>query len=197
MHYTYAHYTDDTSELFYIGKGQKRRHLVKSNRSKLWKNKVDKHGFYSVILAKWKTQKEAFDHEKLLIKVLREMNVNLVNLTDGGDGISGHKRSEALKQHMSRKMTGVHKGKAPWNKGIKGVYVDSDETRKRKSLSHIGKPVWNKGVTAYNKGIAMSEAQKLLLRKPKPKVTCECGKTMPLANIRRWHLDENGNCKKR
>lgn len=38
------------------------------------------------------------------------------------------------------------KGKASWNKGLKGVYICSDETRAKLSLAGKGRETWNKGI---------------------------------------------------
>ena len=43
-YYVYAHYTLDTNELFYIGKGKNSRFKSNSHRNKLWHKIVNKHG---------------------------------------------------------------------------------------------------------------------------------------------------------
>ncbi len=98
MFYTYAHYTP-SGELFYIGKGQGGRSKRTQSRSEFWRNKVNKHGgFKDEILAMWKTEKEAFEHEKLLIMCFEG---SLVNLTKGGEGASGFKHTPESLQKMS------------------------------------------------------------------------------------------------
>jgi group I intron endonuclease len=57
----------------------------------------------------------------------------LYNLTDGGEGTKGIKRSEKVRKNMSL----AHKGNIPWNKGKKGIY--SDEYIRKLSESHKGK----------------------------------------------------------
>lgn len=106
MFYTYAHYTEDTNTPFYVGKGQKKRHCSLKNRNKWWNNVVKKHGFTSIVLTYWKTEEEAFEHEKFLIKCFKSLNVNLVNLTEGGEGCSGLKRTEASKEKARLSNTG-------------------------------------------------------------------------------------------
>ena len=66
--YVYAHYTIDTDELFYIGKGKGRRHLQKAGRNIVWKNIVNKHGFKSEILLKNIDESDAFIQEILAIR---------------------------------------------------------------------------------------------------------------------------------
>jgi hypothetical protein len=109
-YYTYAHYTADTKELFYIGKGTKvkdfkyKRASCYWKRNPYWNNKVKKHGGFTYeILSSWETEKEAFDHEKLLISIFGK---KLVNLSEGGEGNSGRVQSEQEKQLRASKLLG-------------------------------------------------------------------------------------------
>jgi hypothetical protein len=106
-YYTYAHYTEDTKELFYIGKGTGQDHKRAKcvwNRNPFWKNKVTKHGGFTYeILAYWDTEEEAFSHERLLISCFS----NLTNLTTGGEGLSGHKQSAETKEKRAQ----AHRGR--------------------------------------------------------------------------------------
>jgi hypothetical protein len=111
MYYTYAHYTADTKELFYIGKGtfakrgDFKRAYVSTHRNTHWNNKVNKHnGFDVKILSIWKTEKEAFDHERLLISCFEG---RLVNLTTGGEGCSGRKHSVVEKHKRASSLRGL------------------------------------------------------------------------------------------
>jgi hypothetical protein len=111
MYYTYAHYTADTKELFYIGKGtfskrgNYKRAYVSTRRNAHWNNKVNKHkGFEVQILATWKTEKEAFEHERLLISCFEG---RLVNLTIGGDGCAGRIHSEEEKTKRASSLRGL------------------------------------------------------------------------------------------
>lgn len=101
MFYTYIHFKADTLEPFYIGKGQGKRHLVKTKRNNHWNNVVRKHGFTSEILCKWNTEHEALEHEKLLIQCFKDIGIPLVNLTDGGEGTSGWVPSESWRAKKS------------------------------------------------------------------------------------------------
>lgn len=101
MFYTYIHLKADTHEPFYIGKGQGNRHLVKTKRNNYWNNVVGKHGFTSEILCRWNTEQEALEHEKFLIQCFKDAGVNLVNLTDGGEGTSGWIPSDSWRAKKS------------------------------------------------------------------------------------------------
>jgi hypothetical protein len=99
--YTYGHYTED-GRLFYIGKGVGRRAQLKTNRNKHWHHTVAKYGLKVQIFAKWATEKEALDHECLLIAYYKnEVGIKLVNCTDGGEGSSGFVMSAEQKAKLS------------------------------------------------------------------------------------------------
>lgn len=110
MFYTYIHFRQDDGTPFYVGKGKGRRHLVKSKRNNHWNNVVAKHGFRSEILCRWNTEHDALEHEKLLIQCFRDMNVELVNMTDGGEGTSGWIPSESwrIKKSNSQKLNFIN-----------------------------------------------------------------------------------------
>jgi hypothetical protein len=146
--YTYSHVTPQ-NRLFYIGKGQgKRAHQLKYRNEK-WKKVVVKYGQPIVqILAHWKTEAEALDHEMLLISCFKDMGYDLANLTDGGEGTSGYKHTpEQIEKNRLAKL-----GFIPWNKGISSGLKHSDEFKQRISQVHTG----NK----YNLGRPASDKQK-------------------------------------
>lgn len=85
--YVYGHYTKDTNELFYIGKGKGARCNIKYDRSKIWKEKIKAHGGFKVeILENNLTESAAYELEKIKIEEYRNNGINLVNITDGGSG---------------------------------------------------------------------------------------------------------------
>ncbi len=101
MFCTYSHHKPDGT-LFYIGKGSVKRAHAKDNRNPHWRNIVAKHGSYKVeILANWPTEADAFEHEKFLISCFRDLGFSLANITNGGDGVAGHKHSAESKAKMS------------------------------------------------------------------------------------------------
>jgi DNA polymerase III gamma/tau subunit len=101
MYYVYGHYKKDTGELFYIGKGTKKRAWLKRRKNPHWSNVVNKHGLEVRILEDFLTEEQAFQREKELIE---EIGLeNLTNLTEGGQGGCQHpehkkKISEGLKR---------------------------------------------------------------------------------------------------
>ena len=154
MFYTYAHYTPQ-GRLFYIGKGQGNRAHRFYNRGVHWNYVVAKYGKPDVqILANWKTDKEALDHEVLLINCFKELGHKLCNQTNGGEGTSGLKLSKEHKAKISLKLKGregkkpsaetlkklreSHLGQVAWNKGIKGVYTQTPESIAKRSAKMLG-----------------------------------------------------------
>ena len=75
-YYVYAHADVDTKDVFYIGKGVKRRRFETRGRSKEWFKRADK-GFRISILDRFVTEEEAHAYER---KVILEIGIdNLVN----------------------------------------------------------------------------------------------------------------------
>lgn len=109
MAIVYQHIRKDTKEVFYIGIGTtEKRALSDRVRNALWHNVVQKAGGFDYeILASSLSWKDACNEEKRLIANYGRRDIGtgiLVNMTNGGDGLSGYKpttesnkkRSEAL-----------------------------------------------------------------------------------------------------
>jgi len=102
-YYTYAYLREDRTP-YYIGKGRGRR--VYSSR-RLVKAPKDKSRI--IFLKKGLTEQEAFKHEVYMIAILGRKDLGtgiLRNHTNGGEGSSGHVKSEEWKKTHSKKMTG-------------------------------------------------------------------------------------------
>jgi hypothetical protein len=113
MFCTYAHYTPQ-GRLFYIGKGSEARAHSKAGRNNYWQKVVAKYGTPDVqILANWGTNEEACSHEILLISCFKDLGHKLCNITDGGEGSSGWKHTEEVKE----KLRIFHTGNK-WRQGI-------------------------------------------------------------------------------
>lgn len=103
LFYTYKHFTLDDKEIFYVGKGKNKRCLDIADRNLWWNNIVNKHNYYIEIDQINLSEKEALQREKDLITQFgrRELGGKLVNLTDGGEGVSGYIYSDERKQQIS------------------------------------------------------------------------------------------------
>lgn len=133
MYYTYAHYTADTKELFYIGKGQRRRAWQSSSRNRHWNYKVAKHGFTVEVLAYWETDSEALQHEKLLISIFKARG-KLVNIADEGCS-TGTTWSAEQKEAIRRRLTGVPRSeecKRNMSKALKGRKQSEERAKKKR-----------------------------------------------------------------
>lgn len=103
-YYIYAHYRNDTNEVFYIGKGEGNRHKSKQGRNPYWENIVNAHGYKAEILQRFETEDEAFQAEQALIAELGRKDLGqglLVNMSDGGEGASGAVRTPEQRQRYS------------------------------------------------------------------------------------------------
>lgn len=103
--YVYAHRRLDTGDIFYIGKGSKKRLLDDKNRNQHWLNIAMKHGFKAEILMTFKEEQCAFSFETAIIRMIGLGN--LCNYSEGGRGASGHKRSKETKEKLSKIKKGV------------------------------------------------------------------------------------------
>ena len=116
MFYTYAHIRNDTGQIFYIGKGKERRMYRKEARNLHWHNVVAKADYIPMLLANWKTEQEAYEHEKFLIQCFYG---SLVNQSLGGDGndasgglsFAGKKHTENAKEKCRLAKIGKPKSK--------------------------------------------------------------------------------------
>jgi hypothetical protein len=125
QYYTYAYLREDGTP-YYIGKGKDNRAYVKrygNGRARRPKNPNN------IILLKQNiTEEEAFKHEKYMIAVFGRKDLGtgiLRNLTDGGDGPSGH---------------------IPWNKGIPML----EEVKEKISCNRKGIPSHRPGFKHTN-----------------------------------------------
>ena len=102
--YVYAHYTLDTNELFYIGKGKDKRAFDKTGRNQYWHYIVGKHGIRVEIVIDNLTEERAFVQEILGIEECKPK----ANFTKGGlGGYTGPNSGNFKASHE------------PWNKGKK------------------------------------------------------------------------------
>jgi hypothetical protein len=120
-HYVYVHRRADDGSVFYVGKGSVKpkyksqvfcRADSSDRRSDWWKRVVDRHGRAVEIVASFIDEASAFSFEKELIA----SHVGLVNMTAGGEGAVGRKRSPESIAKWRAAMDGrphIHAGVGP------------------------------------------------------------------------------------
>jgi len=135
MAIVYEHLRNDTNEVFYVGIGEdEKRAYCKYNRNLYWNNIVNKHGYTINIIHNNIYWEDACEIEKELIAKYGRIDLglgNLVNMTDGGDGVFGLVHSEETRQKISEALKGEKNhmfGKTP-----------SEETRQKMSEANKGK----------------------------------------------------------
>ncbi len=102
----YEHWRTDTNAPFYVGKGKLQRARSMCGRSARHSRvvaKAKRDGFEIVvkIVEENLPEESAFAFEKMRISYWRSLGVELVNHTDGGEGQTGLKHTEASRRKMS------------------------------------------------------------------------------------------------
>jgi hypothetical protein len=138
--YIYTHTKLGDTLPFYIGKGSNNRAYSKHDRSNFWK-RISKNGYTVQIELTNLYEDEALQLEKEIIKMYGRRDLGtgcLVNMTNGGEGVSGRIVSDETKAKMSKAMEGRVSG----NKGK----THSEETKQKISEAKLGNTAW-KGKT--------------------------------------------------
>lgn len=114
----YSHIRKDLNQIFYIGieldsKTKYKKRAYSKFRSKFWKNIVNKTDYFVEIMYDDLTNESVKEFEKFLILLYgrKDKGVgNLVNLTDGGDGVLGKVTPVEVRNKISNSMKGKNKG---------------------------------------------------------------------------------------
>jgi len=147
MYYIYQHRSADTNQIFYVGKGKDKRFCDKNKRGRYWKFYVEKHGFVPEVIKADMDEELAFLAEMECIDAYKKRGIELINLTDGGEGCSGYsmKHSEEQKAKWSRDRKGIPSPR-------KGVKLD-DSTKEKIRLARLGKELSESHKTAISKSL--------------------------------------------
>lgn len=133
MAYVYRHIRLDKNEVFYIGIGVGYRYNQKHNRNRYWKHVVGLAGFHAEIIIDDLTWEQAIEKEKEFIRLYGRKDLGkgtLVNLTDGGEGMLGHKPTIETRKKSSE----LRRGKCPRPPGWK----QTEEGRRKMSSANKG-----------------------------------------------------------
>jgi hypothetical protein len=109
----YEHRRADSGEVFYVGKGQDNRAHSHANRNRWWRHIVEKHGRTVHIVADGLTEDQAFLREVELIAALRAAGAALVNMTNGGEGVSGLRRIESEETRAKKRASAIGRRMSP------------------------------------------------------------------------------------
>jgi len=105
----YSHVRLDTGVIFYIGVGDVKRSRTKHHRNPHWHNIVNKASYKVVLLQGGLSQEQAFLLEVDFIRILGRADQGtglLCNMTDGGEGGTGGKRTPAQCKKISDALMG-------------------------------------------------------------------------------------------
>ena len=101
--YVYEHIRNDTGAVFYVGKGCGRRSVHDHNRGIYWDRIVKKAQGFSVRYPVQNVDEElSLLAEMELIDKYRKTGVRLVNVSDGGDGITGYHHTDETKLKIGK-----------------------------------------------------------------------------------------------
>ena len=167
-YYIYFHINPLKNEIFYVGKGKGNRAFHKHKRTKLWNNIVNKYGLVINIVEDSLTEEESFKREKYFIDYIGRRDLGtgpLVNLTEGGEGVSGKIISESTRRKMSESCAG--KNNHRFGKKV------SEETRSKMSLAKKGKP-GHKLSEEHKQNISKSNIGKKLSEEHKQNIGKSC-----------------------
>ena len=146
----YVHSKATSGEIFYVGIGKRRRANVMAQRSQHHVRTVARHGCDVHILMENLTSKEANDVEMRFIAEAAELDIDLVNMTAGGDG---------CKDPSPETRKAIGDGR----RGIKHTEAAKALMRQRRWPNYAPKNP-GPGRGGANKGRPMSEEQKQKLR---------------------------------
>lgn len=147
MYYIYQHRSADTNQIFYVGKGKDKRFCDKNKRGRYWKYYVEKHGFNPEIIKNGMDEELAFLAEMECIDVYRRRGIQLINLTNGGEGCSGYSMRHTEEQKA--KWSKDRKGTPSPRKGVKL----KDSTKEKISLARKGKQLTELHKNAISQGL--------------------------------------------
>lgn len=102
IYYVYTHIRLDKGTVFYVGKGRDKRAWIKRRGNAHWRSIVAKTEYSVEIVQSFMSEADAFLLEMWLIAKFRHSGLTLANKTDGGDGVSGFKKTTAQRLMLAK-----------------------------------------------------------------------------------------------
>lgn len=140
--YVYLHRKQSDGSVFYVGKGCKERAHSTKGRNEYWKRIVDKHGYFVEFVATGLQDWYAMEVE--IATIAKYGRENLCNMTDGGDGTSGHVKSPETIEKFRASNIGKKR---------------SEETKRKQSIAATGRKMSRESVektSAFHRGRKLS-----------------------------------------
>lgn len=176
--YVYEHRRLDTGAVFYVGKGSGGRLKVTQHRSPHWNNVASKAGWSARIVFRSEDEELVLLVEQELIRKRRIEGTPLVNMTDGGEGMSGYAFPPDV---LARRAAAQRGQKRPTVSAKLRGRAKSPEHRARLAESRRG-----------SRASAETRARMSATRKGRelPMVVCpHCSGKFTAPNGKRWHFD--------
>ena len=177
-YYVYEHWRLDRDECFYVGKGHGNRAFSMKNRNKHHQAIVSKlnrigSAFEVKIVASGLSEEEAFSLERNQIQFWRELGIDLTNITNGGEGVSGFRHSDLTKKIWSEQRKGravSEEGKLKRSASMKGKPKTPEHAKKAGAASGLAKRGKKHSKETIekrkNKLKELNHFQKIALKKP-------------------------------
>lgn len=162
--YVYLHRRATDGSVFYVGKGTGNRAWQTFGRNLHWKHISKKHGYFIEIAQDGMQQWWALELEMQLISLYGKNN--LCNMTDGGDGSTGYKKSAETRKKQSISMSGANNPnykmshKFIGNKNPNFGKHHSDEHKKKVSEKLKGRKTVNAKTTVCSNGMIFESTRK-------------------------------------
>lgn len=148
----YRHVRLDNNETFYIGIGNFKRPYCKIRRSNWWKKIINKTDYRIDVLSNNMSWVDACELEIFLISLYGRKDLNkgtLINMTDGGEGTVGIKRS--IEAYEKTRQSHIGKKR-------------SEETKQKQRLLKLGKSRSKESILKQSQSIkGVSKPGRLIL----------------------------------